>query len=198
MTAGYNCYNGTITTVPGFLRGYRAWRLDPYAKQLLPLHVNLGAWLRGRNKAYCAADPEVSWTPSSGSQGNRIYHLEPGRRFNWQTPGRDCSCGFYASYTPETYKHQVSKHPGCYYVNGPSPVIHGCMKATGRVVLGETGFRAGIGEIEALWGWGARSIAKKYNVPWFLTKYQFLKKYPPHSVSALLEECEDHGPANIV
>lgn len=186
-------YNGTMTTVPGFLRGYRAWRLDQYANELLPLHVNLGAWIPGRNKAYCAADPEMSWTPSSGHQGYQYYHSEPGSRFNWQAPNSYCTCGFYASYESEAYKYQVSKFPGCYSLTARSPVIHGCMKATGRVVLGEKGFRAEIGEIEALWGWGARSVAKEYDVPWFLTKTRFLKKYPPHDVSALLEECEDHG-----
>jgi hypothetical protein len=178
--------------VPDFLRGYRCWRLNKDSLELYPLHVNLGPWREGKLQAYCSSDPNrPHYGISYGAgykDGNRPH------RDDWvktPAPQASCTCGIYATYKCEGYRYQL---PNFWSYNpGPSRIVHGCIKATGRAILGESGFRAQKAEIEALWGLGAQSVARIYEIPWFLTRRKFLKHFPPHDVSGLLEENPDEG-----
>lgn len=152
--------------VPGFLRGYRCWRLDASELELYPLHVNLGPWRECKLRAYCSSDP------------------------NHPAPQASCSCGIYATYESEGYSYQLPNF-WSYYVGPGAHIVHGSIKAAGRIILGDSGFRAERAEVEALWGPGARRIARVYEIPWFLTRRKFLKHFPPHDVSGLLEENPD-------
>lgn len=156
--------------VPGSLRGYRCWRLDKNKLELYPLHVNLGAWTEGKLQARC-------------SGGYRAQSHGVG----YPAPQSRCCCGIYATYRCKDYRDQLPNF-WSYYPGLATGIVHGSIKATGRIILGEIGFRAERAEIEALWGLGACTIARIYELPWFLTKRKFLKHFPPHDVSGLLEE----------
>lgn len=162
-----------LMVVPSELRGYRCWRLDRNNDlDLYPIHADLSPpWPRRRATASC--DQELA-----GHM--RREHL------NNSTPVASCLCGFYASHQPTGYEgHMPRIWEG--FRGKRHAFVHGTMIATGRVILGTRGFRSEYGRVEALWGIRARQVATYYNVPWFLTRKEFLKHYPPHDVSALLE-----------
>lgn len=160
-------YDGKDTVVPGFLRGYRCWRYDRYTLELYPIHVDLGPWSGGHLRAACY-DP----------------------RHHEEAPVAYCRCGIYATYNPKDYR---SQQPSFWHINDGT-FVHGSIKATGRVILGEIGFRAEEAKVEAVWGLRARAIASLYEVPWFLTQGRLLKHFPPHNMETLLEENPDGRP----
>jgi hypothetical protein len=180
-------YEGEVAVVPGTLRGYRFWRFDNQSLELFPMHINLGPWVRGTNLAFCASDDSLADdVPGVDAAGSPMHH-----QWDWEkfpAPQADCSCGIYATYDPKVYRTHRPRFWLDYGPDSPSRIVHGSIKASGRMLLGARGFRAARAEVEALWGWRARVAANIYDVPWFRTKRSFLKAYPPHNLSGLLEE----------
>ena len=173
-----SAYGGRqVGMVPGTLRGYRFWRFDDVKMLLFPAHVSrCGAWAYGVNVAMC----DRYFLPTEGRDDHS--------RFGPQAPPRaDCGCGIYATYDHLTYRSHLPK----FWINyGPVPsrLVHGSIKASGRIILGVKGFRAEKAEVEALWGWRSQLAALAYEVPWFRTRRQFLKEFPSNDMSNLLEE----------
>lgn len=162
--------------IPDALRGYRSWRLDHPTGSLFPVHADCTArWRTRRMTAIC--DNELSLTL------DRKPH--PGER----APAADCTCGFYATYDHVMYRQHLPK-PWDFYRGKPRRFVHGSVLASGRIILGEWGFRAQYAKIEALWGIDSWSIAKAYGVPWVRTRDAFLKQYPAPDVSGLLNDIE--------
>lgn len=179
-------YEGQTAVVLGTLRGYRFWRFDNVDLQLYPVHINLGPWTPGLNVAFCASDPAMSDLPSSMVGGHAGHHNNLWSRM--PAPQIGCTCGIYATYDPKYYRVHRPRFWINYGPDFPPQIIHGSITATGRVVLGEKGFKAAKAQIEGLWGWRAKKAAEIYEVPWFRTRRRFLKEFPPHNVSSLLEE----------
>lgn len=185
-------YEGQVATVLGTLRGYRFWRFSENDMQLYPVHINLGPWTSGINMASCASDATQSRWPSSFDDGSSQYHKADQEEWpdweRWPAPQPGCTCGIYATYNHRQYRTHSPRFWMNYGPDFPSQIIHGSIKATGRVLLGERGFKAEKAEVEALWGWRAELAALAYDVPWLRTRRRFLKRFPPHDISNLLEE----------
>lgn len=178
-------YDGETAVVPGTLRGYRFWRYDRIKMELLPVHINLGPWQLGLNFASCASDRSLLRSPRVADAGKVELHHHDYDSF--PAPMTGCTCGIYATYD-DSYRVHRPRFWVDYGDDVPSLVVHGSIKASGRVLLGEKGFRASKAEVEALWGWRAKPAAWAYGVPWFFTYREFVRHYPPHDVSSLLEE----------
>jgi hypothetical protein len=102
-------------------------------------------------------------------------------------PSSDCpecnQCGFYALHTVGMFGDIVHR-----YIPQPRPanLVFGTIKATGRVIIGEFGFRAQYAEIEALAGDHAKPFAETYNVPWIPGGPQELAEaFPPTRVEGV-------------
>jgi hypothetical protein len=78
-----------------------------------------------------------------------------------------------------------------YSPSWPSDIVFGSFKATGIIVEGERGFRAQIGEVEALVGLGAAAWAEKYNVPLVLTLEALAERFPPTQLPAMMPKKAD-------
>lgn len=126
---------------------------------------------------------------------------------NCRTPARACSCGFYASYSPETnfFKSLLSGWSAI-----PLPPIFAAVEASGRVLMGSKGVRAEKMRVIALaldeehmmgnyykplkMGEALHSLtlaAEKYQVPsfgWDLPA--MVEAFPPPDLSNIIENQE--------
>ena len=150
-----------LLTIPGTLRGYRAWsprgvmgsRVD-----LHPLYARPGvsAWVDGENVATC------NLLRITFERATAPVHTTP-------APQWDCRCGFYARYEPTQS------------ANGTD--VLGVIEAYGRVILGERGFRAEKARILGLthsWGWVTRHLQDTYpQAQFFPTLEEMLEAFPP-------------------
>lgn len=115
--------NDSVTLVPGFLRGFRAWGLGfQYDAPTLvgAIQVNY-AWHPERNEADCPVKRYDAGWP--------IEQVH-------QPPALRCGCGFYARVVDDEHR----------YIG-----VKGIIKATGNIILGTKGFRAQYAEIEAFY-----------------------------------------------
>jgi hypothetical protein len=106
-----------------------------------------------------------------------------------RAPVSGCTCGLYAKHTLQDVEQEFDG--GGY--------MFGSIKAHGRIILGDQGFRAEYAEIEALLWYGppiryvdpAGDLVTALNsVPFYTDRRKFLKNYPPISVDHLLPEKE--------
>lgn len=176
-------YTGPLI-VPAGLRGYRCWRLANREEgkrfprraedaRLFPVHADTSPpWEPRRMTASC--DKELA------GRHERRKHADV------RSPVKDCACGFYATYEPRAYRDHLPQIWDM-YEGKDHAFVHGSIIATGRVILGSRGFRAEYAQIEALWGLLTAGVARFYGVPWFRTHRAFVKHYPRHDVSALLD-----------
>jgi len=104
-----------------------------------------------------------------------------------EAPVRRCTCGLYAKHTLDAVEDE--------FMSGS--LMYGSIKAHGRIILGDSGFRAERAEIEALLWQGSPirytdpdgELAIVLNsVPFYTSRKKFLKDYPPISVGHLLPE----------
>lgn len=173
--------------IPGFLRGYRMWNWYPHDGWLAP-SLNFSGRLTSLARMH-------TWTP-----GVQAALCLPNR--NHSAPLRHCTCGFYATYAGMPHDY--------------SGIFEGSIRATGRVILGQRGFRAQTAEVEALcFGYGpsagrlamsrylatvgynvkpdfdvdaaAKALSEMYQVPFFANRQELLKAFPPQDVSHLIE-----------
>jgi hypothetical protein len=170
-------YGFEIQTVPGTLRGYRAWQVDRDWR-FLGLH-NTGL--------VSLSDSHYSWNPREPQRAECMlggWDCDCGLRFcpccksrSHRSPAVGCSCGYYATYDPRSYR----QHVGTF-----GTFVHGCIKAYGRISLGTRGFRAEYAQVEAVYGRSARAAARRYHVPWFRSQERMLEHFPPQDVTELL------------
>jgi hypothetical protein len=161
-------YDATETTVvPGALRGYRAWRVTPSGLG----SMSTGGYLwRLKEHARCYRN-DVIYINAAG------HHA----------PVRGCTCGFYAKHTLDSVEDEFP-YKG---------FMFGSIRAHGRIILGDSGFKAEYAEIEALL-WRGESINiysdelsnVLRSVPIYANRKNFLRDYPPISVENLLPEPE--------
>ncbi len=127
--------------------------------------------------------PVVHWAAGRWEAGTQPARCSIGA--DHDVPSRDCTCGFYGWYDP-------SGTSGSY--GGARAVV----AVSGRVVLGDRGFRAARGRVEAValpvplrWqprgrARARRMLAARYpGVPVYRSAREMVRAHPPHDVSAL-------------
>lgn len=104
-----------------------------------------------------------------------------------RAPVSGCTCGLYAKHTLEAVEYEFDS----------DNLMYGSIKAHGRIILGDHGFRAEHAEIEALLWYGQpmsfrltddELLKILSSVPFYTSRKKFLKDYPPISVDHLLPE----------
>lgn len=162
--------------VPGVLRGYRSWGLTPDGV-LTALNSPGLKWGHGKNTAMCANGHFV--VPPTGYQ-NRLLHAG-------EAPVDECTCGIYAMHSPELI------NTACHYACGS-------IKAYGKVILHEDGFRTQYAEIESLVLHPLitnvsviSGIEERYRVPIYISAAELLYHHPPISVEHLLPQWTPTG-----
>ena len=127
--------------------------------------------------------PVVHWAAGRWENGDQPARCSTGASHD--VPDRGCTCGFYGWYHP-------TGTAGAY--GGATATV----AVSGRVVLGDRGFRAARGRVEAValplalrWQPGGatrarRMMAARYpGVPVYRTVRRMVRDHPPHDVSAL-------------
>lgn len=153
----------TMETVPGTLRGYRAWRWDPKWEPLVlyPVgfhnYAGIRVWDNLKTEASCA-----HW--------EKTEKMSP-----HPAPVFGCTCGVYARYVSMD-SHDVW------------PLL-GSIRASGRIVLQRRGFRAQFAQVEALttpdfrYRGQLQELGAHYGVPVFNTFHELQDEFPPSDVS---------------
>lgn len=157
-----------VETVPGTLRGYRAWRVMLAAPlELHPVgvryqHPQTPAWdgIHGTARCECVTG---------------IRHSSP----SW-----GCTCGLYARYN--SLEGGYDRNP-----------ILGSIQAHGRIIIQEQGFRSQFAKVEALalgsaWRadmpWHALQLfGQVHNIPVFHSLAELQERFPPEDVSRWIE-----------
>lgn len=176
-------YTGKQALVPGKLRGYRVWRVDPYLGALCAMN-NTYIWTPGVNVAKC--------------NNNYVSHTEH------VAPVSTCSCGFYARYSPLDLRDLC--------INRDFILVVGAIDATGIVQHGTRGFRAEKVEIVAVCPLLSidyevptqlranpmmlvsniiREIVFRLRVPSFKTMKDLTREFPQDDLSHILEDVKD-------
>lgn len=151
----------------GEMYGLRQWRVDLLGR-LRARNVDwVGPWEEGENHAVCAQrisdgrqfkyiiDPfgkgreaeAVDYSTTDGykvrwTDGEETQHAHlPVDRTSHRTPHDECQCGFYAYTDPGWYEVDSIRFNG---------LVLGVIKAYGRVLIGEAGFRAEKAQIAAI------------------------------------------------
>lgn len=158
--------------VPGTLRGYRSWRVTLDEGLLMAVNFDY-TWQPGENHATC-----LDWPPTFQTEH--------------QAPQLNCTCGFYACYSPATTQW------------GQAIPFMGVVELSGRMVLGTRGVRAERARIVASLQpyWPARAaerIKDMYpDVKWFRNHEDMVEAFPPQDVSELIKEEEPTVFAGLV
>lgn len=129
-----------------------------------------------------------AWTP--GRLTAQCLHQVPNHHWS-EAPKRGCGCGFYATY--------VGFPPD--YIGS----IEGSIKAEGRIIMGQRGFRAQYATVEALCfgdiGLGdlirrtsVEYLKEAFEVPFFDNRRDLMDAFPPQDVSHLIGEPEPEPP----
>jgi len=114
--------------VPGTLRGFRSWRVDPMGFQLQATNWPV-VWHPGELVAECQTDRLRLLAMASLISYD--VQIDP-----HVAPVKGCTCGIYATHEPGS--------------RDTTGIILGSIKAYGRIILGTEGFRAEKAQIEAL------------------------------------------------
>lgn len=127
-----------IPLIPGELYGMRAFRIRPDGT-LSPLHRNKSyVYKAGVNEAKCDDEPyEMTMMLNTGAIISKIT-VTPELVFHtngdFTAPNIDCTCGFYA-YFEDANETSFMQHDGDNQVNA-------IVRATGRCIVGDFGFKA--------------------------------------------------------
>ena len=125
--------------IVGAVRGFRWWRLT-------------GTWLTSPWRG------DVRWTREdnvASCLGRRwlLRWKQHGVPHDRGVPEPECSCGFYAMLQAPA---EGVESPGCWPLNpslsaGPIALVFGVVKGSGRVILGEYGWRSEHAKVDALY-----------------------------------------------
>jgi len=161
--------------VPGVLRGYRQWQVQPDGLYACNFPVR---WEAGVN----TATHQGAKTYDYGDGRRRLHKVEVPD--DQAAPVKGCSCGFYALHGTDLYRGHGPRY------------VSGSIKAYGHVILGTTGFRAQYVEIESLWipdalegrHTLALSVIRDHypDVPVFDTWADLMQAFPPIPVTELI------------
>lgn len=187
------------TLVAGGLIGYRAWDFSASGCNLdaawsYGWHLNSVArnytWRPGRNEAQCIGGRGVmvvaGWW-NKGPYGNFNVELtSEDHSKSFPAPMVECTCGFYARYADENHGYS---HRG----------LNGVIEASGKTILGRTGFRSQYAEVKALYynpssffldedsaRLALKGLGDTYHVPVFDSFEEAKRRFPPSDVSELL------------
>jgi len=189
--------------VPGKLRGYRAWMpklqhldvksyWDAQDWDHIPWdHTSWGeySYLTSVN------DYRIKW-PVTKIKARCLYASGKNRNnphFDHPAPAIDCTCGVYGVYNPTNiFAHCRSPY-----------AIYGCFDAWGKVILGESGFRAEYAKITAICGNNTqgsllRHIAGLYKVPCYLGLRYLETEFPLQNINAILSEPKHESEHDII
>ncbi|GAB7190813.1 hypothetical protein NUM3379_15200 [Kineococcus sp. NUM-3379] len=118
---------------------------------------------------------------ASGPWGASVQHAVCAAGGEHAAPAAGCGCGLYAWY------HAVDAGPGSGYGD-----VAAVVAASGRVVLGDHGFRAAAARVEAvavprLAGRGAvRALARRYpHTAVYRSRRRMVRAHPPHDLRGL-------------
>lgn len=152
--------SGDAALVPASLRGYRMW--DVAGMDLLATNFGHGTWDDGYLRAECFRGLFDVFGVGSGQH---------------DAPAQGCGCGIYGWYRPD----EARLHAGA---------IFGVIEASGRVLLGDFGFRAEKARAVALAypdapadfvaHWAARGVRV------FPSREALVAVYPPEDVTDLI------------
>lgn len=181
---------GEIPLVAGEITGYRAWRVALAIPVLYSCTRPINAWFPGINVAIC-------------------INGENTRRLDCHTsaaPSRSCTCGFYAR--TEDDKHGFS--------NG----IQGVVRSSGRIILGDRGYRAEKSRIVALYRteisddffmnsttsamWASNFpkaldvLSGVYKVPVLESKDEAWERFPPDDLSSFRRQPVPEEPSIVI
>lgn len=162
-------YGGdTVTLVPGRLRGYRLWRLQqswPWPRPTLTGLVANDEWPPAANMpAVCNREKMAAANLFTIAYGESRGHPAGAR-----IPARTCSCGFYAVHHPDDPQVTTGVCITCpcgaarHRAVGLGHVM-GVVEGSGRVELGQRGWRAEHVRIVAL----HLPDPREYEVRWVL------------------------------
>lgn len=176
-------------TYPGFVRGYRAFALCATEKSSKRIGVSV---------EHCAEHLDQVLHPVfvgiyAHVPGVNVARCAKSGEHQAPVPHGPCSCGFYASH--RGFPLEYLGHP-----------VFAVVKATGRILLGDLGFRSEKVEVEALsagnrqhWiateaieqEWDARytrlhALGRVFNVPTFENPAEMLAAYPPQDLTGLI------------
>jgi hypothetical protein len=162
--------------VPGSLRGYRTWRLLGRRTHVPDGTLPLTSVTRRR----------VVWGPSLTA---RCTPSDTGTAGPWSptldgahhAPQAGCSCGIYGWYAP-TDAGMVSAR------------VFGVVEASGLILMGERGFRAGTVKIAGVVTRNRRvtTACTRAGIPVYRRRRDLLRDLPPEDLSSLLGDT--HGP----
>jgi hypothetical protein len=160
---------GEASVVPAALTGYRMWNWDGYVLQSTG---NPMVWESEVHQAEClmfTRPPMGCGFPGcplcSGLNDSDWTHL---------APAEGCTCGIYGWYRPD----EARLHHGD---------IFGAVQATGRVLLGDFGFRAQTARIVALVGDSNLAVRwERYGVKVFTDRESLIAEFPPDDVRELI------------
>jgi len=173
-------------TLPGTLRGYRAWSVmqsstGPFDLAPINSHqVKIKAWNGIKATAECGHRARV-WTSNTPGEWENEWVVS-----THEAPKFNCSCGLYARYADLDDDGFPQNYP-----------VYGSIKASGRIILQERGFRSQFAEVEALclgpsihggslWE-GIRMFGHLHNIPVFYSMRELQKEFPPADVSRWTE-----------
>ena len=132
-------FAGKDDLVMGSVTGVRWWKVHPGGLAGAYGHI----WCHGRNEARCGKSHPNRWPHNVTWINGEPVALEQPDRPNEENhvPGDHCECGFWAYWD--------LKENFFSYDNGHI-LVCGIIEGTGRVLIGERGFRSQYAEITAL------------------------------------------------
>jgi hypothetical protein len=123
---------GFETLVPATLIGFRRWYVDmPTPQEIAEYGMNDSPVLKGM-LGHLWPNAEIEAVCHPPAHSGEAGHSEP-------VPHTPCTCGVYATYYPDTYD-----------MSGTYSYV-GAIEASGRVVCGSKGFRAGRARLMGLY-----------------------------------------------
>lgn len=130
---GTQGFNADYELVLGSVYGARTWQVHSRTGELFPLHAGQIPWERGVNEATCRRHHISGFYSSSYDPKNHQIH--------------ECSCGYYAYFDPSGHEMKNIDSES----NTRGNYAGGVIRATGKTVIGDKGFRASKAEIVAIY-----------------------------------------------
>lgn len=181
MTPSTSPFSGQEALVPGTLIGYRYWSL------VAPSAI-LRTVVKWPNK-HSASHPYDLTTRLATHQAWLRDKAYCTKGFGHAVPFADCTCGYYGLYWPDKDRLQAAQITNANLFN-----IFGAFEASGRIILGENGFRAGevrpVAVFIPKYGMNdlnlhldSNEIARANSIKVYDTVSALLEAYPPADLS---------------
>lgn len=167
--------DGPGALLPGALRGYRTWRINEEGYLLSTAMPTV--WPEERWAAECLAPSPVSW-----SSDGRVMAAPRPRHLS---PDADCKCGIYGWYDPADTRMVATS-------------VFGAIEVSGRIRLGDHGFRAEFARVLAVSFNHTHPLAPMLRARMLAAgvavhsdRSTLVDAYPPDDVSSLVDhDCD--------